>query len=109
MLTFGGCPLFSGILADRCGRRFIFSAEMIWLTIWTLPSRFATSFIQIAIFRALQGIDIISSYFVACKRVVALTVFGASDSVGFCAGLCCSVALSQKLWAGAISSALQLQ
>ena len=96
-LTFGGFLLFSGVLADRYGRRFIFSAGMIWLSIWTLANGFATSFIQIAIFRALQGIGaamtvpsaigIISSYFVASERVVALTFFGASGAIGFCAGL----------------------
>jgi MFS family permease len=96
-LTFGGFLLFSGVLADRYGRRFIFSAGMMWLSIWTLANGFATSFIQIAIFRALQGIGaamtvpsaigIISSYFVASERVVALTFFGASGAIGFCAGL----------------------
>lgn len=96
-LTFGGFLLFSGVLADRYGRRFIFSAGMVWLSVWTLANGFATSFIQIAIFRALQGvgaamtvpsaIGIISSYFVASERVVALTFFGASGAIGFCAGL----------------------
>lgn len=70
---------------------------MFWLSIWTLANGFATSFIQIAIFRALQGIGaamtvpsaigIISSHFVASERVVALTFFGASGAIGFCAGL----------------------
>lgn len=96
-LTFGGFLLFSGVLADRYGRRLIFSCGMFWLSIWTLANGFATSFIQIAIFRALQGIGaamtvpsaigIISSHFVASERVVALTFFGASGAIGFCAGL----------------------
>lgn len=96
-LTFGGFLLFSGVLADRYGRRLIFSLGMFWLSIWTLANGFATSFIQIAIFRALQGIGaamtvpsaigIISSHFVASERVVALTFFGASGAIGFCAGL----------------------
>ncbi|KZM27430.1 uncharacterized protein EKO05_0010716 [Ascochyta rabiei] len=96
-LTFGGFLLFSGVLSDRYGRRLIFSAGMFWLSIWTLANGFATSFIQIAIFRALQGIGaamtvpsaigIISSHFVASERVVALTFFGASGAIGFCAGL----------------------
>jgi MFS family permease len=96
-LTFGGFLLFSGVLADRYGRRMIFSIGMFWLSVWTLANGFATSFIQIAIFRALQGIGaamtvpsaigIISSYFVASERVVALTFFGASGAIGFCAGL----------------------
>lgn len=96
-LTFGGFLLFSGVLADRYGRRLIFSVGMLWLSIWTLANGFASSFIQIAIFRALQGIGaamtvpsaigIISSHFVTSERVVALTFFGASGAIGFCAGL----------------------
>ena len=34
-----------------------------------------------------SAIGIISSYFVASERVVALTFFGASGAIGFCAGL----------------------
>ncbi|GAB7347058.1 hypothetical protein MBLNU459_g3197t2 [Dothideomycetes sp. NU459] len=96
-LTFGGFLLFSGVLADRYGRRQIFSAGMIWLSIWTVACGFGQSFIQIAIFRALQGIGaamtvpssigIISSYFVASERTKALSMFAASGAVGFCSGL----------------------
>ncbi|KAF2128287.1 MFS general substrate transporter [Dothidotthia symphoricarpi CBS 119687] len=96
-LTFGGFLLFSGVLADRYGRQMIFSVGMLWLSIWTLAIGFGNSFIQVAIFRALQGIGaamtvpsaigIISSYFVASERAVALTFFGASGAIGFAAGL----------------------
>lgn len=96
-LTFGGFLLFSGVLADRYGRRKIFSAGMLWMSIWTLAIGFGNSFIQVAIFRAFQGIGaamtvpsaigIISSHFVASERAIALTFFGASGAVGFAAGL----------------------
>ncbi|KAJ4358455.1 uncharacterized protein N0V89_003038 [Didymosphaeria variabile] len=96
-LTFGGFLLFSGVLADRYGRRNIFVIGMLWLSIWTLANGFSQSFIQTSIFRALQGIGaamtvpssigIITSHFVSSERVVALTMFGASGAVGFSAGL----------------------
>ncbi|THW60071.1 hypothetical protein D6D20_06051 [Aureobasidium pullulans] len=96
-LTFGGFLLFSGVLADRYGRRQVFSIGMGVLSVWTLANGFGNSFIQLAIFRALQGIGaamtvpssigIISSHFVASERIVALTMFGASGAIGFCAGL----------------------
>jgi MFS family permease len=70
---------------------------MAWISIWTLANGFATSFIQLAIFRALQGIGaamtvpssvgIISSYFIAKDRTTALSFFAASGAVGFCSGL----------------------
>lgn len=96
-LTFGGFLLLSGVLADRYGRRLVFCAGMALLSIWTLADGVATSFIQLAIFRALQGIGaavtvpsavgIISNYFVAKDRTPALTIFGAAGAVGFCLGL----------------------
>lgn len=96
-LTFGGFLLLSGVLADRYGRRNIFCAGMVFLSIWTLANGFATSFIQMAIFRALQGIGaamtvpssvgIISSFFVAKDRTRGLSMFGAAGAVGFCVGL----------------------
>lgn len=55
-LTFGGFLLFSGVLADRYGRRQVFSIGMGVLSVWTLANGFGNSFIQLAIFRALQGI-----------------------------------------------------
>lgn len=96
-LTFGGFLLLAGVLADRYGRRMVFCAGMALLSIWTLADGVATSFIQLAIFRALQGIGaavtvpsavgIISNYFVAKDRTFALTIFGAAGAVGFCMGL----------------------
>ncbi|KAH8677838.1 major facilitator superfamily transporter [Xylariales sp. PMI_506] len=96
-LTFGGFLLLAGVLADRYGRKLIFCAGMAVLSIWTLADGFATSFIQLAIFRAIQGIGaamtvpsavgIISNYFVAQDRTLALTIFGAAGAVGFCLGL----------------------
>lgn len=96
-LTFGGFLMLSGVLADRYGRRNIFCAGMGFLSIWTLANGFATSFIQMAIFRALQGIGaamtvpssvgIISSFFVAKDRTRALSMFGAAGAIGFCVGL----------------------
>ncbi|RDW74840.1 MFS multidrug transporter-like protein [Coleophoma cylindrospora] len=96
-LTFGGFLLLAGVLADRHGRKFIFCAGMFWISAWTLANGFGTSFIQVAIFRALQGIGaamtvpssvgIISSYFVAKDRTTALSIYAASGAVGFCSGL----------------------
>ena len=96
-LTFGGFLLLSGVLADRYGRKQVFCGGMIFLSIWTLANGFATSFIQMAIFRALQGIGaaatvpssvgIISSFFVAKDRSRGLSLFGAAGAVGFCVGL----------------------
>lgn len=96
-LTFGGFLLLSGVLADRHGRKHVFCGGMIFLSIWTLANGFATSFIQMAIFRALQGIGaaatvpssvgIISSFFVAKDRSRGLSLFGAAGAVGFCVGL----------------------
>ncbi|KAF3808338.1 Puromycin resistance protein pur8 [Colletotrichum gloeosporioides] len=96
-LTFGGFLLLSGVLADRFGRKLIFCSGMATLSIWTIANGFATSFIQLSIFRALQGIGaamtvpsavgIISNYFVAKDRTLALTIFGAAGAVGFCLGL----------------------
>lgn len=96
-LTFGGFLLLSGVLADRYGRKQIFCAGMVFLSIWTLACGFASSFIQMAIFRALQGIGaamtvpssvgIISSFFIAKDRSRALSMFGAAGAVGFCVGL----------------------
>ncbi|KAI1085896.1 major facilitator superfamily transporter [Whalleya microplaca] len=96
-LTFGGFLLLSGVLADRFGRKLIFCCGMALLSVWTLADGLASSFIQLAIFRALQGIGaamtvpsavgIISNYFIATDRTVALTIFGAAGAIGFCLGL----------------------
>lgn len=84
-------------MSDRYGRKHVFCAGMAWLSIWTVADGFAKSFIQLAIFRALQGIGaamtvpsgvgIISSFFVARDRTKALSYFGAAGAVGFCLGL----------------------
>lgn len=96
-LTFGGFLLLAGVMSDRYGRKHIFCAGMAWLSIWTIANGFATSFIQLAIFRAMQGIGaamtvpsgvgIISSFFVARDRTKALSYFAAAGAVGFCMGL----------------------
>ncbi|KAK2063604.1 major facilitator superfamily transporter [Colletotrichum caudatum] len=96
-LTFGGFLLLAGVLADRFGRKLVFCSGMATLSVWTVASGFATSFIQLAIFRALQGIGaamtvpsavgIISNYFVTGDRTLGLTIFGAAGAVGFCLGL----------------------
>ena len=96
-LTFGGFLLLAGVLADRYGRRTVFVAGMVWLSVWTIACGFASSFIQMAIFRALQGIGaaatvpssvgIVSSYFQARDRTRGLSMFGAAGAVGFCVGL----------------------
>ncbi|KAK2034991.1 major facilitator superfamily transporter [Colletotrichum zoysiae] len=96
-LTFGGFLLLAGVLADRFGRKLVFCSGMATLSVWTVANGFATSFIQLAIFRALQGIGaamtvpsavgIISNYFVTGDRTLGLTIFGAAGAVGFCLGL----------------------
>lgn len=85
------------IYYDRHGRKRIFCAGMFFLSVWTLANGFGSSFVQLAIFRALQGIGaamtvpssvgIISSYFVSKDRTLALSCFAASGAVGFCSGL----------------------
>lgn len=96
-LTFGGFLLLAGVLSDRYGRKMIFCTGMAALSAWTLADGFAPNFISLAVFRALQGVGaamtvpsavgIISNYFVASDRTLALTIFGASGAVGFCMGL----------------------
>ncbi|CAJ2504079.1 Uu.00g114730.m01.CDS01 [Anthostomella pinea] len=96
-LTFGGFLLLAGVLSDRYGRKNIFCMGMLTLSVWTIADGFAGSFIQLAIFRALQGIGaamtvpsavgIISNFFISRDRTLALTIFGAAGAVGFCLGL----------------------
>lgn len=96
-LTFGGFLLLAGVLSDRYGRKMIFCTGMATLSVWTLADGLAPNFISLAIFRALQGmgaamtvpsaVGIISNYFVAKDRTLALTIFGAAGAVGFCLGL----------------------
>lgn len=96
-LTFGGFLLLAGVLSDRYGRKLIFCLGMATLSAWTLADGFAPNFISLAIFRAMQGVGaamtvpsavgIISNYFVAKDRTLALSIFGAAGAVGFCMGL----------------------
>jgi len=86
-------------LISRCryGRKTILCAGLAWLSLWTLVIGFGTSFIQLAIFRGLQGmgaamtvpsaIGIISSYFTGLDRTRALSIYASSGTIGFCAGL----------------------
>lgn len=106
-LTFGGFLLLAGVLSDRYGRKMIFCIGMATMSVWTLADGFAPNFIALAIFRAMQGIGaamtvpsavgIISNYFVAKDRTLALTAFGASGAVGFCLGLIFGGFLSSSL------------
>ncbi|KAI7240980.1 hypothetical protein KC330_g894 [Hortaea werneckii] len=106
-LTFGGFLLLAGVMSDRYGRKNVFVAGMAWLSIWTLADGFASSFIQLAIFRAFQGmgaamtvpsgVGIISSFFVAQDRTRALSYFAAAGAVGFCLGLVLGGFLTQGL------------
>jgi MFS family permease len=75
----------------------MFCAGMLWVSIWTMADGSTNSFVQLAIFRALQGmgaamtvpsaVGIISSYFVREERNRALSIFAAAGVVGFCTGL----------------------
>lgn len=106
-LTFGGFLLLAGVLSDRYGRRLIFCSGMGMLSLWTLADGFAPNFICLSIFRALQGIGaamtvpsavgLISNYFCAKDRTLALTIFASAGAVGFCMGLMFGGFLSSSL------------
>ncbi|KAJ5279852.1 permease of the major facilitator superfamily [Penicillium angulare] len=96
-LAFGGFLLLAGSLSDRYGRKLILCSGLCWLSIWTLAIGFGQSFIQLTVFRGIQGIGasltvpsaigIISSYFTGVDRTRGLSIYAASGTVGFCAGL----------------------
>ncbi|RAL06199.1 MFS transporter [Aspergillus ibericus CBS 121593] len=96
-LTFGGFLLLAGVLSDRYGRKMILCLGLTWLSIWTLAIGFGQSFIQLTVFRGLQGIGaaltvpsaigIISAYFSGLDRTRALSIYASSGTVGFCVGL----------------------
>lgn len=113
-LTFGGFLLLAGALSDRyvfnvwhslemtltfCsyGRKMILCLGLFWLSVWTLAIGFGQSFIQLTVFRGIQGIGaamtvpsaigIISSYFTGVDRTRGLSIYAASGTLGFCAGL----------------------
>lgn len=106
-LTFGGFLLLAGVLSDRYGRRLVFCAGMALLSLWTLADGLAPNFISLSIFRALQGIGaamtvpsavgLISNYFCAKDRTLALTIFASAGAVGFCLGLMFGGFLSSSL------------
>jgi MFS family permease len=85
----------------------MFCAGMLWVSIWTLANSFVNSLVQLAIFRALQGMDaamtipsavgIISSYYVREERNRALSIFAAAGAVGFCTGLAFGCSLTSLL------------
>lgn len=80
---------------------------LIWLSAWSIAIGFGKTFIEVAVFRGLQGmgaamtvpsaIGIISSYFVGPDRTRALSIYGASGAVGFCSGLIFGGFLSSSL------------
>lgn len=79
------------------GRKKILCLGLFWLSVWTLAIGFGQTFIQLTVFRGIQGIGaaltvpsaigIISSYFTGVDRTRALSIYAASGTLGFCAGL----------------------
>ncbi|KAI9929470.1 hypothetical protein ASPWEDRAFT_28673 [Aspergillus wentii DTO 134E9] len=96
-LTFGGFLLLAGVLSDRYGRKNILCLGLAWLSVWTLAIGFGQTFIQLTVFRGIQGIGaamtvpsaigIISTYFTGVDRTRALSIYASSGTVGFCVGL----------------------
>ncbi|RAL07824.1 MFS transporter [Aspergillus homomorphus CBS 101889] len=96
-LTFGGFLLLAGVLSDRYGRKNILCIGLCWLSVWTLAIGFGQSFIQLTVFRGLQGIGaamtvpsaigIISAYFTGVDRTRGLAIYASSGTLGFCVGL----------------------
>lgn len=84
-------------MRDRYGRKMILCLGLFWLSVWTLAIGFGQSFIQLAVFRGIQGIGaaltvpsaigIISSYFTGVDRTRGLSIYAASGTLGFCVGL----------------------
>lgn len=82
-------------------------AGLICLSIWTLAMGFTSSFIQMTVFRGLQGmgaaltipsaVGIITLYFTSQDRTRALGLYVASAAAGFTAGLVLSGLLSSSL------------
>lgn len=89
--------MFSNDFPYRYGRKTILCLGLTWLSIWTLAVGFGQTFIQLGVFRGLQGmgaamtvpsaIGIISSYFTGVDRTRALSIYASSGTIGFCAGL----------------------
>lgn len=85
--------------SNRCryGRKKILCLGLTWLSVWTMAIGFGQSFIQLTVFRGIQGvgaamtvpsaIGIISSYFTGVDRTRGLSIYAASGTLGFCAGL----------------------
>lgn len=95
------------LMGLRYGRKNLLCIGLVWLSAWSIAIGFGNSFIEVAVFRGLQGmgaamtvpsaIGIISSYFVGPDRTRALSIYGASGAVGFCAGLIFGGFLSSSL------------
>ena len=56
VLTFGGCLLLGGRLADLLGRRRVFMAGLVLFALASLAGGFAQNDIQLVIARAVQGL-----------------------------------------------------
>ncbi|KAI8592232.1 major facilitator superfamily domain-containing protein [Geranomyces variabilis] len=98
-LTFAGFLLILGRLADIYGQKKIFILGMIWFAVWSIVCGFMHNIIGLDIARALQGMGAAASgpsaagmlgkYFhgrpIARNR--AFSVFGATNPIGFVAGM----------------------
>lgn len=98
VLTFGGCLLLGGRLADLLGRRRVFISGLILFALASLAGGFATSDIQLVAARAIQGLGaaivspaalsiITTTFKEGAERNKALGAWGAVAGSGGAAGV----------------------
>ncbi|KAJ3152380.1 hypothetical protein HDU86_005909 [Geranomyces michiganensis] len=98
-LTFAGCLLILGRLADIYGQKNLFIIGMLWFALWSIVCGFMRNIILLDVARALQGMGAAASgpsaagmlgkYFHGrpVERNRAFSIFGATSPIGFVAGM----------------------